>query len=127
MKQALVDRIIKRDKGCLAPRLDPQESGKCWGRWTLEHVNDEPTRGKRAPSDEQHMVCLCERHAGLNLKAGEQWNTKRENRYKLRRYLWRTYDLLCDWHECEQRGSMTLLGRQLCQPHYDLLSEGVFI
>jgi hypothetical protein len=34
----------------------------CAGRLTLDHVRDEPMMGKRAPSDERHLVSLCEFH-----------------------------------------------------------------
>ena len=127
MKQALVDKVIRRDHGCIAPLLDPSSSGPCSGRWTLEHVNHESTRGKRAPDHEHYLVVLCELHAGLLRVAGEQWNTKRENRRRLRLYLWRTYDLLCDWHECEMKATHTLSEHQLCKPHYDMQSEGIFV
>jgi len=128
MKQVLVNEVIRRDHGCVAPLLDPSGSGPCSGRWTLEHVNDQSTRGKRAPDDREHLVVLCELHAGLLRVAGEQWNTKKENRYRLRRYLWRTYDLMCHFHGCEMKAvPQNVSTEPLCQGHADMLGEGVFI
>lgn len=34
----------------------------CGGRDTLDHVRDQPMMGKRAPSDPQHLVVVCEAH-----------------------------------------------------------------
>lgn len=75
--------VLRRDQGCVAPRLDP-ELDECRGRWgervvvlrstsamadlvdpsalTLDHVRDHAMIGKRAPSDEQHLVTLCWHH-----------------------------------------------------------------
>lgn len=47
---------------CLAPVLDPSQSGRCSGRETLDHVKDQPMMGKRAPSDPAHLVTLCWHH-----------------------------------------------------------------
>ncbi len=64
-----VARIVAPQIG---ERLDP-----CQNRWgavmvasgrlpvsalTLDHVKDEPMMGKRAPSDERHLVSLCWHH-----------------------------------------------------------------
>lgn len=68
---------------CIAWVLDPLET--CSGRLTLDHVNDQSMRGKRAPSDEQHLVMLCEEHH-LGMKAGRNWATS--HRPQLREYLW---------------------------------------
>jgi hypothetical protein len=76
--------ILKRDKGCLAPVLSPAASGPCWGPLTLDHVKDQPMMGKRAPSDEQHLVTLCYGH---HVETG--WATS--NRPLLRWYLRRLY------------------------------------
>lgn len=70
---------------CVAPLLDPSQSGKCWGRSTLDHVKSEPRMSKRAPSDDRHLVTLCEGHTENGAKAGYQWNTA--NRPLLREYL----------------------------------------
>jgi hypothetical protein len=59
---ATYDTVMKRDKSCLAPVLDPSQSGKCWGGWSLDHVKDYPRMGKRAPSDPGHLVVLCMNH-----------------------------------------------------------------
>lgn len=85
-------------------------------------------KGKRAPDDERFIVVLCELHAGLLRVAGEQWNTKKENRRRLRLYLWRTYDLLCKFQDCEMRAVTQQVAKMpLCQGHADLIGEGVFI
>jgi hypothetical protein len=34
----------------------------CAGRLTLDHVKDQPMMGRRAPSDEHHLVTLCWHH-----------------------------------------------------------------
>ncbi len=61
--------VLERDGCCILLRLYP--SHRCrdiWGeyhdlrdldRLTIEHVKDEPTMAKRAPSDMAHMVALC--------------------------------------------------------------------
>jgi hypothetical protein len=62
-------RVLLRDKGCVAAALGFKHVCRdTWGnvhqptdldRLTLDHVNDHPMLGKRAPSDEQHLVSLC--------------------------------------------------------------------
>lgn len=75
-------RVFKRDGGCVAPKLDAHADA-CRGRWgerlvvvrrvgsdelldysalTLDHVRDHAMMGKRAPSDELHLVTLCWHH-----------------------------------------------------------------
>lgn len=76
---ALAVRVISRDGGCVAPHLDA-EAGDCSGRLTLDHVKDQPRMGVRAPSDEWHLVTLCEWH---HLHTG--WATS--HRPALREYL----------------------------------------
>lgn len=70
---------------CPAVYIDPNEVGKCRGRWTIEHVKDEPRLGVRAKSDPAHLISLCEGHTENGMKAGHQWNTA--NRPALRAYL----------------------------------------
>jgi hypothetical protein len=53
--------ILTRDGGCVAPYLGGSFMD-CSGRPTLDHVKDEPMMGRRAPSDERHLVTLCEYH-----------------------------------------------------------------
>ncbi len=48
--------------GCVATILDPQTSGPCSGPLTLDHVKDQPMMGKRAPSDQHHLVTICANH-----------------------------------------------------------------
>lgn len=76
-------RVFQRDGGCVAPRLD-RSVELCAGRLTLDHVRDEAMMGKRAPSDERHLVTLCELHH-TGLVAGANWATS--HRPELRTYL----------------------------------------
>ena len=66
--------------GCIASVLDPVESGPCSGPLTLDHVKDFPMMGKRAPSDERHLVTIC-----LNHHVNTGWATS--HRAILRAYL----------------------------------------
>ena len=81
-KYLAVRRII-----CVAPMLDPSQSGTCWGRSTLEHVKDDLRMGRRAPSDAAHLVTLCQGHTEDGRTAGRQWNTDKRNRERVRDYL----------------------------------------
>ena len=53
---------ISTKVGCMAAVLDPSGSGPCSGPLTLDHVKDVPMMGKRAPSDELHLVTICLGH-----------------------------------------------------------------
>lgn len=53
--------VMWRDGGCVAPQID-RRADLCRGRLTLDHVKDTPMMGKRAPSDERHLVVLCWHH-----------------------------------------------------------------
>lgn len=87
----LHDYILHRDGACVAWLLAPK-SHQCRDKWgephdprdlsrlTLEHVKDEPMMGKRAPSDEAHLVAMC--HSG---NAVELWGSA--NRDLCRAYL----------------------------------------
>jgi len=77
---------------CVAPVLDPSQSGACWGRTTLEHVKDDLRMGRRAASDPAHLVSLCQGHTEDGRKAGYQWNTDKRNREKVREWL-RRFDV----------------------------------
>jgi len=70
---------------CVAPLVDPSQWGLCWGRSTLDHIKDQARMGLRAPSDETHLVALCEGHTEAGARAGYQWNTA--HRPELRVYL----------------------------------------
>lgn len=73
---------------CVAPTVDPLGSGPCSGRLTLDHVHRHAggTKGKRAPSDVQHLVTLCAlHHLGEGDKGGRIWALA--NRDRLRWYL----------------------------------------
>ena len=59
--QQVAIAVLTRDGGCVAPRLGGSFMD-CGGRSTLDHVKDEPMMGRRAPSDERHLVTLCEYH-----------------------------------------------------------------
>lgn len=77
--------ILKRDNGCVAPRLGA--GTPCWGRITEDHVKDEPRAGVRATSDKFHLVSVCQGHSEDGRKAGYQWNTSKEGRAAERDYL----------------------------------------
>ncbi len=79
-------RVFRRDGGCVAPRLGGSAMD-CFGQLTLEHVKDELRLGIRAPSDEAHLVTLCEGHTENGRRAGYQWNTAKPNRIAVRAYL----------------------------------------
>jgi hypothetical protein len=61
--------VLVRDGACLLSKIEPgHECRDMWGdphrpddldKLTLEHVKDHSMMGKRAPSDERHMVALC--------------------------------------------------------------------
>jgi len=70
---------------CVAVLVDWSQFTKCSGRLTLDHIKDQPRMGKRAPSDEYHLVTVCEAHSENGAKAGYQWNTA--HRAGLREYL----------------------------------------
>jgi hypothetical protein len=57
----LREAVLRRDRGCVAPRLGATEYD-CHGRLTLDHVKDQPMMGKRAPSDLSHLATLCWTH-----------------------------------------------------------------
>src|SRR5438552_12590089 len=82
-KAKLARRTPAKEFHCIAWVLDPLET--CSGRLTLDHVNDQATKGKRAPSDEGHLVMLCQGHH-LDMVAGRNWATS--HRPQLREYLW---------------------------------------
>lgn len=76
--------VMRRDVSCIAPLLDPSASGRCSGRSTLDHIQDQYGRmGKRAASDEAHLVVLCSWHHLYG------WATR--NRPTIRKYLARFY------------------------------------
>lgn len=76
--------VLARDGGCVAVTLG-EPPADCAGRLTLDHVKDQPRMGKRAPSDERHLVTLCWAH---HLESG--WATS--HRPELRAYLGRLHD-----------------------------------
>lgn len=80
--------LMRKRPLCVAPLLDPAESASCSGRSTLDHVKSQPRMGVRAPSDEHHLVSLCEAHH-LWSKAGRNWATA--NRPLLREYIRRRH------------------------------------
>lgn len=80
------------NKPCVAPMLDPLESGPCSGRLTLDHVHrvQGGMMGKRAPSDPEHLVVLCAlHHLGEGDKGGRIWVAG--NRTLIRAYLTAIY------------------------------------
>lgn len=80
----LANYILARDRRCVVRWLDQPASAMCSGRLTLDHVKDQSRMGKRAPSDERHLVTLCEFHH-LGSKGGANWATS--HRGLLRSYL----------------------------------------
>lgn len=72
-------RVLLRDGGCVAVRLGA-DPGDCAGPLQLDHVKDAPRMGRRAPSDERHLVTVCRGH---HIDTG--WATA--NRPLLREYL----------------------------------------
>lgn len=93
--EALRGCVFGRDKGCVAPRLDP-DCGPCAGRLTLDHIREEPMLGKRPPHDEAHLVSICEKHH-LWAQAGVNWATS--HRPLLREYLRGLYPDTEAWRE----------------------------
>lgn len=87
VRPLIANVVFRRDRSCVAPQVDPDEMGKCWGRLTIEHVKERPRMGLRAESDPRHLVALCMGHTEPGMKAGRQWNTRSENRAKIRAYL----------------------------------------
>jgi hypothetical protein len=75
------EAVMSRDRGCIAPLLDPSQSGTCYGALTLDHVRTHSMMGKRAPSDRKHLVTLCFYHHVLSI-----WAVT--NRPLLRAYLY---------------------------------------
>ena len=63
------ERILDRDGACLMWKMDNDHQCRDIfgtphapndrGRLTLEHVKSELMLGRRAPSDERHLVALC--------------------------------------------------------------------
>lgn len=118
----LAIRVFSRDLGCVAVVLDPAELGKCSGRLTLDHIQWEARKGKRAEDDEEHLVTLCQGHTEDGRKAGHQWNTA--NRPKLRRYLWKRYGYDC--YSCGGFATDEVNGRRICGACWQI-DEGVFV
>jgi hypothetical protein len=78
-------RTVATRIGCVAAMLAPNSSGPCFGPLTLDHVKDQPMMGKRAPSDEHHLVTICMGH-----HVESTWATS--HRPLLRWYLKKLYD-----------------------------------
>lgn len=83
--------VFTRDGGCVAPLLGGSVMD-CFGRLTLEHVKEQLRMGVRAPSDERHLVTLCQGHSEDGRRAGYQWNSTKANRARVREYLERVAD-----------------------------------
>jgi hypothetical protein len=83
----LAEYVMKADGGCVAPKVDPSQIGKCWGRLSIEHVKDQLRMSKRAEDDRFHLVTLCLGHTEPGMKAGYQWNTNAANRAKIREWI----------------------------------------
>lgn len=84
---ALALAVLKRDNGCVAPRLGGS-SLDCWGRNRIEHVQLGYGRmGRRAPATMGTLATLCEGHTEPGSRAGYVWCTDKVNRAALRDYL----------------------------------------
>jgi hypothetical protein len=80
LRIALMRPSLPSRAGCVAVFLDPLGSGPCSGPLTLDHVKDFAMMGKRAPSDQYHLVTIC-----LNHHVENHWATS--HRAALREYL----------------------------------------
>jgi hypothetical protein len=65
---------------CVVGYLNPPGSVKCFGGQTVDHVKDDPMMGRRAPSDERHLVACCWGHNAFSPPT-------KEMRQKLRAWL----------------------------------------
>ena len=65
---------------CVVGHLSPPGSVKCFGGQTVEHVKDDLAMGRRAPSDERHLVACCWGHNAFAPPS-------KEMRHKLRVWL----------------------------------------
>lgn len=70
---------------CVAPLVDPSQSGTCWGRSTFDHIKSQPRMSRRATSDRRHLVTVCQGHMEDGMRAGYQLNTA--HRPELREYI----------------------------------------
>jgi len=78
-ERAIYLEVEVRDRGCVAPRLDP-EAGPCQGRLTRQHVRQHP--GERRVTAVHRLVMLCEHH---HLWSG--WATSKRGLERQRDYL----------------------------------------
>jgi hypothetical protein len=69
----------------VAPRIDPKEAGRCWGRTTYDHIKPDPRMGVRAKSVPAELAAVCQGHSEDGMKAGRQWNTA--NRPEIRDWI----------------------------------------
>lgn len=69
-----------RQTVCVVGYLDQSGSVKCFGGQTVEHVKDDLMMGRRAPSDERHLVACCWGHNAFSPPS-------KEVRYMLRSWL----------------------------------------
>ena len=85
-RQIMLSSGVLQRTTCVAPVVDPSQLGMCFGRSTLDHVQDSYGRmGRRAASDAEHLVTICQAHSEAGARAGYQWNTA--HRPELRQYL----------------------------------------
>jgi len=73
-------RMVVPDPVCVVAHLSPLGSVKCFGGQTVEHVKDDLMMGRRAPSDERHLVASCWGHNAFVPPS-------KEVRHKLRAWL----------------------------------------
>jgi hypothetical protein len=57
-------REVQETEVCIAPLVDPSESGRCSGRTTFDHVWQHAggTKGKRPPTTLETVSSVCENH-----------------------------------------------------------------
>lgn len=82
----MAEAVFARDKGCVAPRLGGTVMD-CFGVRGIEHVKVQPRAGRRAESQMNRLVTLCEGHREPGMKAGYIWCTDSANRAACREYL----------------------------------------
>lgn len=59
LDQDLRERVMLRDRGCVAVRLVPEVD--CWGDWHCHHIQ---RRSQGGPDTAENLVTLCAAHHG---------------------------------------------------------------
>ena len=74
--ESLWDYIIRRDDGCVAPRLGLGVERACFGRVEVDHVRASGALGKKSPSTADNLVSLCGQHHYLKTMNGRTWRPR---------------------------------------------------